>query len=358
MLRFSKILFYFTVIFLLLWQLPWCYNFFTAKSSKSGFVLYSSIIGDFVITGQQEGKDGKEGKIVVRRDLSGHKYTQDEVDSILPMFYCRQLMSDERFPDSINGVEVTPRLVQTENFVFKIAPTDLNTPHIGLYPLLESMSGRVELEMPKDVFRITNKGIEFVDMATNSIESAKSTLFTEALRKKGFHFPAIEIAGNPTTRKEYDEGYVLLDANRQLFHLKQVKGRPYVRIVDVPHGVELKHLFITELKSRKTLALMTDKNYSLYVLTAPYEIKKVAIPSFDPEKEAVSIIGNLFDWTLRITSQEEDNYFAVRSDDFSLIKAMKNPTVEETLAQKIGNYIFPIRISFTGELDNFVKPRF
>jgi len=197
-----------------------------------------------------------------------------------------------------------------------------------------------------------------LDMATNSIEPAKSALFTEALTKKGFHFPAVEITGNPTTRKEYDEGYVLLDANRQLFHLKQMKGRPYVRAVDVPHGVELKHLFITEFKSRKTLALLTDKNHSLYVLTTPYEIKKVAVPSFDPEKETLSIIGNLFDWTLRITSLEEDNYFAVRADDFSLIKTMKNPAVEETLAQKIGDYIFPVRISFTSNFDNFVKPRF
>ncbi|WP_321331243.1 DUF4857 domain-containing protein [uncultured Bacteroides sp.] len=357
MLRFSKILFYFTVILLLLWQLPWCYNFFTAKSPKSNFVLYSSVIDDFVITGRQEGQNGKEGKGIIRRDLSGNKYTQDEVDSILPTFYFRQLMSDERFPDSINGVGITPRLMQTENFVFKIAPTDLNTPHIGLYPLLESMSGRVELEMPKDVFRITGRGIEFVDMATNSIEQTKSALFTEALTKKGFHFPAVEIAGNPTTRKDYDEGYVLLDANRELFHLKQIKGRPYVRAVEVPYSVKLEHLFITEFRNHKTLALMTDMNHSLYVLTTPYEVKKVGIPFFNPEKEAISIIGNMFDWTLRITSLEKENYFAVHANDFSLIKAMKTPAIEETFAQKVGRYIFPVQISFTSALDDFVKPR-
>ena len=37
-------------------------------------------------------------------------------DSILPMFYFRQLMSDERFPDTIQGIAVTPKMVQTENF--------------------------------------------------------------------------------------------------------------------------------------------------------------------------------------------------------------------------------------------------
>ncbi len=49
----------------------------------------------------------------------------------------------------------------------------------------------------------------------------------EAMAKKDFHFPAIEIVGNPTVKKkEYDEGYLLLDADRRLFHLKQVKRTP------------------------------------------------------------------------------------------------------------------------------------
>ena len=50
-------------------------------------------------------------------------------------------MSDERFPDTINGIAVTPKIVQTENFNFRSVPTDINAPSIGLYPLLESMSG-------------------------------------------------------------------------------------------------------------------------------------------------------------------------------------------------------------------------
>ncbi|WP_448789800.1 DUF4857 domain-containing protein [Bacteroides graminisolvens] len=351
MLRFSKILFYFILVMLLVWQLPWCYDFFTAKPSKGNFVLYSSVSNDFILTGQQEGKG------VVRRDLAGNKYTQDEVDSLLPTFYCRQLMSDERFPDTLHGVAVTPRLIQNENFMFKASPSDINAPRIGLYPLLESRSGRVDLEMPSDVFRFTASGIEFVDMATNRIDADKSARFTDALQKKGFHFPATEIAGNPTTRKDYDEGYVLLDAKGGLFHLKQIKGRPYVRAVQVPDGVKLEHLFITEFKNRKTLAFMTDAKHALYVLTTPYEVLKVDIPAYDAEKEALTIIGNLFDWTIRVTGLTSDRYFAVNADHYSLISSYTVPTEEESVATKIGRYILPVRLTFTSELDKFVKPR-
>ena len=105
--RFSTILLYVTIAFLLLWQLPWCYNFFIVKPEKTPFTLYSFVIGDFAQMGQEEGKG------TVRRDLAGNIYSEAAFDSILPMFYFRQLMSDERFSgyhsrnrsDSQNGAD-------------------------------------------------------------------------------------------------------------------------------------------------------------------------------------------------------------------------------------------------------------
>lgn len=341
--RFSKILIYLTIAFLLIWQLPWCYNFFASKSEKTPFTLYSTVIGDFVLMGQEEGQG------MVRRDLAGHTYTQAEFDSILPMFYARQLMSDERFPDSINGVGVTPRMVQTENFTFRSVPSDINAPRIGLYPLMESMSGRVDLKMPDDVFRMTEQGIEFIHIASNSINDGKSKQFTEAMTKKGFRFPAVTIAGNPTTRKEYDEGYVLLDTDRRLFHLKQTKGRPYVRAVKLPEGVQLKHLFLTEFKNRKTLAFMTDMDNAFYVLNnRTYDLVKVGIPSYNPEMDGFTILGNMFDWTIRVTTPHSDNYYAVNADDYSQIKALEREASEHSLPG----------ISFTSYKDKYVIPRF
>ena len=96
--RFSTLLLYVTIAFLLLWQLPWCYNFFVVKPEKTPFTLYSFVIGDFALMGQEEGKG------TVRRDAAGNIYSEAAFDSILPMFYFRQLMSDERFPDTINGI--------------------------------------------------------------------------------------------------------------------------------------------------------------------------------------------------------------------------------------------------------------
>lgn len=341
--RFSNILLYTTIAFLLLWQLPWCYNFFFVKPEKNPFTLYSFVVNDFVQIGQEEGKG------TVRRDLAGNIYSEASFDSILPMFYFRQLMSDERFPDTINGIAVTPKMVQNENFNFRSVPSDINAPIIGLYPLLESMSGRVDLKMPDDVFRINSKGIEFIDMASNSVNEKKSLQFTEAMAKKGFRFPATSIAGNPTVKKEYDEGYLLLDTGHHLFHLKQVKGRPYVRAIELPEGVTLKHLYLTEFKNKKTLGLMTDVNNTFYVLrNRTYDLVKTGIPSFHPETDVMTIIGNMFDWTVRVTTPETDNYYALNADDYSLIKELE---------QESTYHLIP-GLSFTSYANKYVMPYF
>ena len=67
--RFSTLLLYVTIAFLLLWQLPWCYNFFVVKPEKTPFTLYSFVIGDFALMGQEEGKG------TVRRDAAGNIYS-------------------------------------------------------------------------------------------------------------------------------------------------------------------------------------------------------------------------------------------------------------------------------------------
>lgn len=341
--RFSTLLLYATIAFLLLWQLPWCYNFFFVKPEKTPFTLYSFVIGDFVQMGQEEGKGA------IRRDLAGNTYSETAFDSILPMFYFRQLISDERFPDTINGVAVTPKMVQTENFNFRSVPSDINAPVIGLYPLLESMSGRVDLKMPDDVFRITPQGIEFIDMASNSVKTNKSIQFTETMTKKGFRFPATEIAGNPTVKKEYDEGYLLLDADRRLFHLKQVKGRPYVRSIELPEELTPKHLYLTEFRNKKTLAFITDTDNAFYVLqNRTYEIVKTGVPAFNPEKDALTIIGNMFDWTVRVTTVDADNYYALDANDYSLIKKLENKSDAPSMPG----------ITFTSYTDKYVMPRF
>ena len=350
MIRITKIFFGVTIAWLITWLLPGIYDFFFIRPQSTPFTLYSTVINDFAWI-------ERDGNKNIRKDSHGRIYSESEYDSILPLFYYRQLIADEKFPSSLNGVELTPRTAQTESFSFKSTPAVVNAPTIGLYPLLESMSGRVDLVMPDDVFRITPEGIFFIDMATNAIDTEKSERFTDAMKKKGFQFPAQIIAGNPTIKKEYDEGYLITDKNGTLFHLKQTKGRPYCRRIALPENLTIKHIFPTEFRNRRYHAFLTDSENRMYVLyTQSYEIKQVDIPSFNPECEAVTIIGNLFDWTVVHSTTQECNIYAIDAQTLQCIATMQHPT-EVSAGEKIRKYVMPLRLSFTSPLDRYVFPR-
>lgn len=342
MIRLSKTFLYVTVAVLLVWILPWCYAFVASSATKTPFTIYSALLGDFVVMEQDPVKG------LVRRDTRGNVYTQQQVDSLLPAFYMRQLTADERFPDTICGVAVTPKDIQLTNFTFRSVPSDINANHPGLYFLLESMSQRVDLEMPSDAFRFTDAGIEFIDMAANEVDEVKSKRFTEMLARKGFTFPAIFASGNATTRKDYDNGYLVIDSAHKVFHIKSTKGRPYVKAIATSDGVVPEYVFITEFRSKLTLGYMVDSKCEFYVINADGSVHKSGIPAFDPTKHELTIFGNMFDWTVKVSTDTDDYVYAIDAADYSLIKMCEYTDMRQSVPG----------LSFTSPDDKFVKPRF
>ena len=342
MIRISKILLYTTVLLLIIWQLPWCYNYFFTRSEQVPFTLYSGLKHDFLSLCYQ-------GENMASKDTKGNLYTWAQTDSLLPFFYTHQLVSDGRFPDSIQGEPVNLQQVKLSNFFFRVSASDLNFEEIGLYPLLESKSGRVDLVMPDDVFRFTKHGIEFVQMKTNAIDETKSEQFNKILSAKGFHAPARLVAGNPTVRKDYDEGYLLVDQDNHLFHLKQMRGRPYVRPIELPDSLHIQSLFITEFKDHKTLALIVDNQNQLYVLHhKSYQLYKVGIPAYDPHRDNLMIVGNMLDWTVCVETDKQVGYYAVSADDYTFLQEKIYPSENNSLPG----------LRFTSTKDKYVKPRF
>lgn len=350
MTRYGKIFLYFLAIAALAWILPWLYSFATPNTQSAPFTLLSEVNDQFL----SNTPFGDKGLTMIDED--GKTYAKNEIDSMLPTLYFRQLIADSRMPDSLKGLPMTPKDIQMGNFMFRTSPSDLNNRPVGLYSLMESMSGRVDLEMPSDVFRITGRGIEFIDMATNTVDKEKSHLFTEAMVKKGFAFPAVEINGNPTTRKEYDNGYLLIDSQGRVFRLMMVKGRPFVRDTGIDPALGMRHAFVTEFRSKRYFGLLTGANHDLYALDKDYNLTKLPVGHFDPETESLMIIANMFNWTIRIDGDNEVRWYGIHSDDHSLIRDRRMEFAPGT-AQKIAEYIFPFSLSFTSYDDKYAYPR-
>ena len=340
--RIATILLYITIALLIAWQIPWWYNYLRADASREPFTIYSQLLGDFIITGHDEGA-------ITYHSGKGVQYSREEVDSLLPTFYYRQLLTDGRLPDTLYGEAMTPQLIQRSGVTFRSSPRTLSAPGVALYPLLESASRRVKLEMPTDLFRITEQAIEFVNMQSNQLDKTKSASYTKLFQEKGFAFPAQRVAGNATAQKEYDNGYLLIDQQGKLFHLKQMAGKPYLRAIDLPEGVEAAEAFVWELPSRRHIGLVSTRDHQLYLIEREgYRLCRLEIPSWDPHREDLTIIGNDLDsYTLKVSTADATSYYALDATNYTLLSSLQVDHPERTMPG----------LHFTSRLDGWVKPR-
>jgi hypothetical protein len=289
-------------------------------------------------------------------DFRGKEWTKSEADSLLPLFSFRQLVAEGRLPDSLYGVALTPKLIQQNSFHFKTSPKQLNKPAIGLYTMLESASGRVDLTLPPDVFRLTKDGLEFIDCETNKVNKAKSLSFSRELTKYGFTYPVQLIWGNGTTRKDYDNGFLLTDANNRLFQLKMVKGVPWVREIETDNTCGWKQVFTLEPANRQWIGLVVSKENKLFVVNKDGKTQLVGIDTYDPQSMQITITGDLFHWTITEYTATDSRYYAVDANTFEQVACAIIPDPERPLAQKIERIILPVRLRFTSWRTQRITP--
>lgn len=285
------------------------------KASNTPAVYYSCTKDDYIVV--RSGKNGAEFK-----DSKGNKYTVSEYEENLPMMFFRQLMSDGRMPDSINGVEMDPAVLNKAKSYLNFTPRDFRSPQPVLYPLLESESGKVQLVMPDDYFRIDTR-MEFIDAATNKVNEEKSERFTKALVDKNFAFPATIIAGIPTVRKSCDDGYFIKDSRGDLFQVKMVKGNPFVVRIEIPDSIDIVYIECVDLRSREFYCYLFTRNSGIYVvLDEVYGLQRLPVDGFNPMVHNVKINCDLFNKTFALVGDDfihvvtvDDGYNVVKTYD-------------------------------------------
>jgi hypothetical protein len=333
-----------------LWLIPAFVKKAAFSPDNYPFVYYSSVLKELGII------DYKDKKVPLS-DLEGHKYTVEQFDSLMPLLNYRQLMADGRLPDSIGGYAVTPPLLRSKSVVFRYHPTDAQSPETGLYVMFESMPKRVGLEMPEDVFRMKSR-IEFIDMATNTVNQAKSNLFQLALEKEGFQFPAKGVWGNPNPRKPYDEGYFCLDNAGKLFHLKMVNGRPFVRDTHAGDSLRIAHFSMYEAGDKRFYGFLFSEEGDSYIIEnneGKYTLSKLDVPSLALDKGQLYVMGNLLYWTVSITTPAGRTYYGLEAESLKRIAEYKVDRTENNW-DKAAKWLFPYYLSFEDENDNFVLP--
>lgn len=256
--------------------LPNLYWMVFDKPNRPPQIYYSPIIKDFLFTKTINGN-------TEYWDKQGNTYSRKDYEALLPFYYYYNLDKWGVLPDSIDDFPVSISSIRKNSQFTRIRSVYFHTPMIQLNPLFESQSDFVRLEMPAELFRIDNK-IEFLDARTNSTVDSLSDIFNRALTDQGFQFPAKYIAGNPTTRKAFDEGYFVIDQANHVFHLKKVKGQPFCVKTDIPTDLNIRHITIKENPRREFYGLLITQSNEVYLITYNnYQLIRLPADGYDAD---------------------------------------------------------------------------
>lgn len=349
--KYNKLIYFFILVFasiIGIWAIPSLVKKATYTPDDYPFVYYSSVLKELCFVDYKN----KENPL---SDMSGNVYNSTEFDSLMPLLNYRQLMADGRLPDSIEGYAITPQILRAKSVVFKYTPRDVDTPIPELYVLFESMPKRVGLEVPDDVFRLKDN-IEFIDAQTNSINVDKSKTFQDALEKEGFVFPAQWASGNPNPRKPYDEGYFSLDAKGNLFHLKMVNGRPFVKNTNI--NLDIASFSMLEVPDKRFYGFLFSRKGDVYIIEGndgKYNPVKLDIPPINLRQDDLMVIGNLLYWTVSVSSSTGRNYYALHTDN---LKCITDYRIDRTANRwdNVSKWVSPFYLTFEDRNSDYVKP--
>ncbi|MDE7406831.1 MAG: DUF4857 domain-containing protein, partial [Muribaculaceae bacterium] len=271
------------------WFLPWLWSFITPSTSSTPFCAYSPILNNWIIASDTNSSNKRF------HDTKGNNYNTAQRDSLLPQLYYRDLMAHDRMPDRINGVNVTIPTLKHSEMVFMSNPRDVNKRAAKLMCIMESLPGRVDLSDPTEAFRM-NGSMEFIKMTTNEVNTDRSKRFSETLKNRGFQYPLYDYSANITAKKNYDEGYLMVDAIGNIFHVKQMAGRPYVAAIPQPDNMRAEKVYIMENTDHTKLGFVIDTEYNIYMLRhdSKYYLTKMPVGKVNPHVDRIVIMGNMF----------------------------------------------------------------
>lgn len=342
-------------VIILSWFLPWIYSIVFPVGSSDPLVAYSPVSRQLIIS-----ETGGDRLIYTADSLGqpvGDPITREQRDSLLPHLYYTQLMARDQMPDTIDGIEVSMPALKHNQWVFSSLPRDINKVQPEVFLIMESMPKRIDLEDPDQVFRFRDGKVEFIDMAANSVIEGRTKRFTDIFNDRGFTLPVRSFSANITSRKPYDEGYLMVDANNEIYHLRMQAGRPYMVRLRKPDSLRAAHVFVMENIDNRHLGFVTDTENRLYIIEKNgYRIIPLENTRFNPATDRIQVVASLFNFVVKTSGNESSHWDVYDSSDYRPLARYSTNAVT-SLSEKVASYIFPFQLSFTSVSDCWAKPR-
>jgi hypothetical protein len=283
--------------------LPMVYKRLFFEGVEKTHLLFSPVTGRFIykekivgpIPPEVKQKSEDHHAEIAYRDANGTYYDRVAFEKLLPFIYYKNMELWGLLPLRLGGRTFEKSAIVENRQVLELRPNEINDrrPQTPLWPLLESNPGRARLVFPEDRFRVTPEAMVFVNADTNSVDQGLTLLFTEALKDKGFRFPARSVNGKFTILKPFDEGVFLVDAGYRVFHVKRRDGRPVVIRTPIDPALMTRHIKISENKRRQYYGLLLAGDGGLHLLTYDnYRLIRLPLDGYDPDAMDFKLLVN------------------------------------------------------------------
>jgi len=270
--------------------LPLLYQTVLDRKTGKTQLFFSPVIKKFVYR-EMVG----EGDQFVTRDEDGNEYDREAFECLIPFVYYKNMDLWGKLPLKIGNHTFTREQMKANRQVFEFKPQDIQDrrPRVPVYPLLESEPGVAGLRFPKDAFRMTVGSMEFFNVDTNQVEKDLSLRFTQTLGEAGFQFPAILVSGKVSILKPFNEGFFLMDARNQVFHVKRVKGQAVVVKTPISTSMGVRAIKVSENNKREILGMLLTNNDELFLISYDdYRLIKLPLEGYGPDTMDFKLLIN------------------------------------------------------------------
>jgi len=292
---------------------------------------YSEVINKFLFIGQE--KD-------MILDSDGNRYTYQEYERLVPLSAVNQLVKAGEFPDSIQGVPVTPEIAFSTMFEHYVYMSP-NKRDYKLRVLTHGGTDRVGFIRTGDMMRVNKHGIQFYNSAAGGVDTAKSELFDRELKQLGYVPPAKELLGNSGGIKR-DNGLFFIDQNDRIFQVRYYAYQPIVNEIKLPDGVTPRKMEFPSANDEIVSYIIGSDNV-VYILQPEGNLIPLKLDGFDYDTfTQFHLMGHLL-YRLVVISKPGYEKMFVYDRNYNLIDSQEisYKTYEQTMTGVIESAIFP-----------------
>ena len=130
-------------------------------------------------------------------------------------------------------------------------------------------------------------------------------------------------------------------------------GKPFVKDTKVR---DISCMLPMEIENRSLYGFLFDTRHTLYYLsTDGYRLVKV-LDDVDPDKDRVSIMANMFYWTVAKTTPDGEHTYALESRSMQRVDSLFRPAPESAWDKTLP-YLFPFTVTFQDSTNSYIYPR-